>query len=171
VNLRIKNMSNDEKTLDVENVEDAKTKVSDIKVVGNGDMFSLLCKASSQSQGWMKSAKAMATPSGCVVQVTTQQGDNVAEALTFVPNVMIVDDINGGKKLVDFPNDVPVCEECSSDDIDKFYRLNGVDGISTRKLLKDLHGLSDEEILKHEEWLKRDAKLQWELDTIRSVGS
>ena len=26
---------------------------------------------------------------GCVVQVTTQQGDNVAEALTFVPNVRI----------------------------------------------------------------------------------
>ncbi len=26
---------------------------------------------------------------GCVVQVTTQQGNNVAEAVTFVPNVKI----------------------------------------------------------------------------------
>jgi hypothetical protein len=26
---------------------------------------------------------------GCVVQVTTQQGDNVSEALTFVPGVRI----------------------------------------------------------------------------------
>ena len=88
------------KSLDVISVEDAKSgKVNDIKVVGNGDMFQLLCKASSKEQSWMKSCKAMQTPSGCVVQVTTQQGDNVAEALTFVPNTIIVDDINGGKKL------------------------------------------------------------------------
>lgn len=26
---------------------------------------------------------------GCVVQVTTQQGDNIAEALTYVPGVKI----------------------------------------------------------------------------------
>jgi len=74
-------MSKQEKALDVQNVEDAKAKVSDIKVVGNGDTFALLCKASSKSQGWMKSAKAMEVPGGCVMQVTTQQGDNVAEAL------------------------------------------------------------------------------------------
>lgn len=93
-------MSTAEKALDVTIVEDAKTKVNDIVVVGNGDTFSLLCKASSKSQGWMKSAKAMETPSGCVVQVTTQQGENVAEALTFVPGVKIADDINNGRKLV-----------------------------------------------------------------------
>ena len=89
----------DEKSLDVTSVADAKNKVSDIQVVGNGNSFQLLCKASSKSQGWMKSAKAMQTPTGCVVQVTTQQGDNVAEALTFVPGVVIVDDVNGGHKL------------------------------------------------------------------------
>lgn len=92
-------MSTEEKSLDVTSVEDAKTKVNDIVVVGNGDMFTLLCKASSKSQGWMKSAKAMETPNGCVVQVTTQQGSNVAEALTFVPGVRIVGDVNGGKRL------------------------------------------------------------------------
>lgn len=91
----------EDKALDVTSVADASAgKVSDIKVVGNGDTFRLLCKASSASQGWMKSAKAMEIPGvGCVVQVTTQQGVNVAEALTFVPGVKIVDDVNNGRKL------------------------------------------------------------------------
>ncbi len=48
----------------------------------------------------MKSCKAMEVSGGCVVQVTTQQWSNVAEALTFVPNVQIVEDVNGGNKLV-----------------------------------------------------------------------
>ncbi len=87
------------KTLDVVNIEDATKKVSDIKVVGNGDLWQLLCKASSKEQGWMKSTKAMQIASGCVVQVTTQQGGNIAEAITFVPGVVIVDDVNGGKAL------------------------------------------------------------------------
>ena len=94
-----------EKSLDVTSASDAKSgKVSDIKVVGNVDMFQLLCKASSQEQGWMKSAKAIETPMGCVVQVTTQQKNidgtySLAEALTFVPGAKIVNDIHGGKKL------------------------------------------------------------------------
>ena len=89
------------KSLDVVSIEDAKSgKVSDIQVVGDGNMFKLLCKASSKEQGWMKSAKAMEVLGGCVVQVTTQQNDHVAEALTYVPGVRIVDDINGGRKLI-----------------------------------------------------------------------
>ncbi len=88
------------KTLDVTNIADAQERISDIEVVGNGDMFQLLCKASSKSQGWMKSAKAMEVPGGCVVQVTTQQGEHVAEALTFVPGVKVTDDVRGGRKLV-----------------------------------------------------------------------
>jgi hypothetical protein len=90
-----------DKALDVVSVGDAATKVSDIKVVGNGDSFQLLCKASSKDQGWMKSAKACEIEGvGCIVQVTTQQGSNVAEALTFVPLVKIAEDVNGGRKLV-----------------------------------------------------------------------
>lgn len=89
------------KDLSVTSVEDAKAKVSDVAIVGNGNTFALLCKASSKEQGWMKSAKACYVEGvGCIVQVTTQQGDNVAEALTFVPGVKIVDDVNGGRKLV-----------------------------------------------------------------------
>ena len=40
---------------------------------------------------------------GCVVQVTTQQGDNVAEALVFVPDATIADidgDKTNGRRLV-----------------------------------------------------------------------
>lgn len=89
------------KDLTVTSVADAATKVPDIKVTGDGDTFRLLCKASSQSQGWMKSAKACHIQDiGCIVQVTTQQGDQVAEALTFVPGVRIEPDGNGGAKLV-----------------------------------------------------------------------
>jgi hypothetical protein len=92
------------KTLHNSDISGAKTNVPDIKVVGNGDAFKLLCKASSISEGWMKSTKAMQTPCGCIVQVTTQQRNPdgsyaIAEALTFVPNVKIVDDINNGRKL------------------------------------------------------------------------
>ncbi len=90
------------KSINVTSVKDAKKKVSDIEVVGNGDTFQLLCKASSKKQGWMKSCKALEIPNvGCLVQVTTQQGDNVAEALTFVMGTKIVPDINNGRKLVD----------------------------------------------------------------------
>lgn len=89
------------KVLDVVNIEDAKIKVPDIKVVGNGDSFQLLCKASSKDGGWMKSTKAYEIPgAGVIVQTTTQQHGNVAEALVFVGCVKIVDDVNGGKKLV-----------------------------------------------------------------------
>jgi hypothetical protein len=94
-----------EKTLHNSDVSGARVNVPDIKVVGNGDMFQLLCKASSQSEGWMKSTKAMFVGHGCVVQVTTQQKNidgsySLAEAVTYVPGVMIVADEPNGRKLV-----------------------------------------------------------------------
>ena len=63
--------------------------VKDVVFWGDGDTFKLISKASSESEGWMKSTKAMQCGSDVVVQVTTQQGNNIAEALTFVPNVEI----------------------------------------------------------------------------------
>ena len=93
------------KTLHNSEVSGARKNVKDIQVVGNGDSFQLLCKASSEAEGWMKSTKAMKAGNGCVVQVTTQQRNEdgsyaVAEALTFVPNVGIADDDNSGRKLI-----------------------------------------------------------------------
>lgn len=89
------------KDLTVTSIADAKIKVPDIQVVGNGDAWQLLSKASSKEGGWMKSTKAMEIKGyGVVLQVSTQQGNNVAEALVTIPNVKIADDDNGGKKIV-----------------------------------------------------------------------
>lgn len=89
------------KTLNNSDVNQAKKQVGDLEIFGNGDLFKLLSKASSQKEGWMKSTKAMEIPkAGCVVQVTTQQGDHIAEALCFVPGVRIHEDDNGQRKLI-----------------------------------------------------------------------
>ena len=92
------------KTLHNSDVSGAHKNVTDLSVVGNGDMFQLLCKASSQKEGWMKSTKAMETSTGCVIQVTTQQRNPngsyaVAEALTFIPGAKIVADSNHDRKI------------------------------------------------------------------------
>jgi hypothetical protein len=83
-----------EKDLGITEVRGAKTNIADLQVYGDGDTFALLCKASSQNQGWMKSTKVCNVPGGCMVQVTTQQQNPdgsyaVAEALTYVPGVHI----------------------------------------------------------------------------------
>lgn len=68
--------------------------VPDIKFWGNGDTFKLISKAHSVKEGWMKSTKAMDIHgTGCVIQVSTQQGSNVAEAVVFVPGVKIYETI------------------------------------------------------------------------------
>lgn len=74
----------------------ASKNVKDIVFWGNGDTFKLISKASSENEGWMKSTKAMDVGNGVVVQVTTQQRNkdgsySIAESITFVPNVEIVD--------------------------------------------------------------------------------
>jgi hypothetical protein len=97
-----------EKTLHNSDISGARTNVPDIKVVGDGDMWQLLCKASSQSEGWMKSTKAIDTPEGCLVQVTTQQRNPdgsyaLAEAITYVPGVSVSAILpNGGRELRQF---------------------------------------------------------------------
>lgn len=101
-----------EKTLNNSTVSEAKENVKDLEVVGNGDTFRLICKASSKKEGWMKSTKALEIPeSGCLVQVTTQQRNPdgsyaVAEAVDFVPGVKLVKDPDheGGRKLVSLVN-------------------------------------------------------------------
>lgn len=82
------------KTLGIENMDQAKAQVSDIKVFGDPGAWVLLCKASSENQGWMKSTKVMNIPGGCLVQVSTQQRNPdgsyaVAEALIHLDSVQI----------------------------------------------------------------------------------
>ena len=89
------------KTLHNSDVSGAKKNVPDTVVYGNGDLFKLLSKASSQREGWMKSTKVMEIPHvGCLVQVTTQQRNPdgsyaVAEALQFVPGVVLLENAAG----------------------------------------------------------------------------
>lgn len=83
-----------EKTLHNSNVSGASEDVPDLNVYGDGDAWRLLCKASSEAEGWMKSTKVLEVrakqgrPGGCFVQVTTQQRNPdgsyaVAEAMAF----------------------------------------------------------------------------------------
>lgn len=86
------------KTLGNTDINGTKKNVRDVVTFGNGDMFKLMCKASSQEEGWMKSTKACEVATGCIVQVTTQQRNPdgsyaVAEALTFVPGVWIIEEV------------------------------------------------------------------------------
>lgn len=83
-----------EKTLNTSEVNPARKLVPDMCTYGDTDTFKLLCKASSTTEGWMKSTKVCNVPGGCVMQVTTQQRNPdgsyaVAEALTYVPGVHI----------------------------------------------------------------------------------
>lgn len=79
----------------------AKVNVKDIKFWGDGDTFKLISKASSKEEGWMKSTKAMEVVGvGCVVQVTTQQDKNVAEALVFVPNTKIKEKVDENGNVI-----------------------------------------------------------------------
>jgi len=86
------------KTLKNSSGQDTQNNVSDVQFWGNKDSFKLISKAWSKNEGWMKSTKVMEVPMlGCLIQVTTQQGDNVAEALQFVPGAVVVEisDDNG----------------------------------------------------------------------------
>lgn len=102
------------KTMNNTNPDDAKKNVPDIKVFGDPGAWVLICKASSEKEGWMKSTKAMLVPwTGCFVQVTTQQKNpdgswSIGEAVTFVPGVKISNDEKGFRKLVGF--DAPTVE-------------------------------------------------------------
>ncbi len=95
-----------EKDLGITEIRGAKANIPDIVVYGDGDTFHLLCKASSQAQGWMKSTKVCNVPSGCIMQVTTQQRNPdgsyaIAEAITFVPCTHI--DLNANpRRLVHY---------------------------------------------------------------------
>lgn len=87
------------KTLNTTEINKAKEIISDLETYGDGDTFRLLCKASSEKEGWMKSTKVCNVASGCIVQVTTQQRNkdesySIAEALTYVPDSHIEIDMN-----------------------------------------------------------------------------
>lgn len=73
---------------------DAVKSTNDIQIVGNPDKWVLICKASSERQGWMKSTKAYELLSGCLIQVSTEKRNpdgswSLCEAIQFIPNLTI----------------------------------------------------------------------------------
>lgn len=89
------------RVLDSRDEAEAKAQVGDVVTFGSTDIWKLVCKASSEEEGWMKSTKAMAIGGGGVlVQVSTQQGEQIAEALAFCPGAVLVEvGEQDGKKL------------------------------------------------------------------------
>jgi len=99
-----KEQSSATKTLDISDDKPDKDNISDLKTYGDNDTWKLLCKASSEKEGWMKSTKVCNVTGGCIVQVTTQQRNidysySVAEALTYVPG-MNIDIESSPRKLI-----------------------------------------------------------------------
>ena len=75
-----------------------------VKTVGNPDLFRLVCKVAGAN--FVKSTKAMAVPGGCLVQVSTRETREngavaVAEAISFIPGVRLVDNADGTVLIVE----------------------------------------------------------------------
>jgi len=73
-------------------------------IIGDPDMFEVLASVSLHKEGLERAILAKQVRGGCLVAVTTRQKNPigshaVSDALAFVPNVSIGDDVNGGKKL------------------------------------------------------------------------
>lgn len=120
------------KTINNTDVKGTKKQVPDVEIFGNGDMFKLLSKASSKKEKWMKSTKAMEVDGGCVVQVTTQQDSNIAEALCFVPGVKIQEEFNADGIVIS--RELVAASVSKSDKIKKFTDKLKASKISTVKL-------------------------------------
>lgn len=85
---------------------EAKDNIKDLIIWGKIDIWKLLYKATSITEDWIESTKALEIENkGVVIQVTTQQGTNITNNITFVPGVKIHDlrDKKGkiiGRKLI-----------------------------------------------------------------------
>lgn len=84
----------EQKSLGNENTIGAVRGANDLIVFGNPDKWVLICKASSEAQGWAKSTKAYQLTTGSIVQVTSERRNpdgswTLSEALQFVPNLTI----------------------------------------------------------------------------------
>ena len=84
------------KPLNNTSMDDLEEGTPDVEVHGDPGRWVCVGKASSVSQGWMKSTKVFEVKAGvhdrtigCLVQVSTEYRGRVAEALSYVPDVSI----------------------------------------------------------------------------------
>lgn len=83
-----------DRVLNSSTVNQAGSVIRDLQLYGAANPFTLLAKASSDEQGFMKTTKVMNLPGGCLVQTETQQRNfdgsyALSQALCFVPFVHI----------------------------------------------------------------------------------
>jgi hypothetical protein len=79
-----------QKDLTVADMADAARKIPDIEVIGDPGAWVVVGKASSKSQGWMKSTKKMELPEGTIYQMETQQQNSdgswaLSQSAVFAP--------------------------------------------------------------------------------------
>jgi hypothetical protein len=87
--------------LNVTSTLDTATKIPDLEVTGNGDLFKLLSQKSSEAEKWAETTKAMYIPGiGCVIHTVTQQNNRISEAMVLIPGTRLDIDINHGMKVV-----------------------------------------------------------------------
>ena len=72
--------------------------------IGDPSLWLTICKVKDAANGSVKETKAMTAGTGCLVQVSSSQRNKdgtyqIAEAVTYVPNVTIIKDIDGGHRL------------------------------------------------------------------------
>ena len=66
--------------------------IGEIEQQINPELFRVLSRVASATEGWTQTTKAMEIPGvGCVLQVTIRFGDTVTNTLTLVPGERIVD--------------------------------------------------------------------------------
>ena len=89
------------KTLNNVSDETLKANVGDVQLFANADKWLCIGKCWSAKEKWMHSTKAMNIPGfGCVVQVSTQQGEQVTTSLTSIQGVGVYPSKYGGHRLV-----------------------------------------------------------------------
>lgn len=82
------------------NTNPRQAKASGVESLGPMDTWKVVQKAWNKKEGWMKSTKALEIPGlGCLVQVTSQSGKQVTEAVCFVPDVRYEPLPTGGGRL------------------------------------------------------------------------
>jgi hypothetical protein len=85
----------DSKSLSNTNMDDLQNTTPDVQVHGNPGAWICVCKASSKSQGWMKSTKVFpinnSFVAGCLVQVSTELRGHVAESVCWAPGTKLSD--------------------------------------------------------------------------------
>lgn len=72
--------------LDVTDAQDAREKMPDIKIFGDGNLYELIGKDVNPQQNYMETLKGMDSPSGCHLQVEIRYGKVIAQAVVVIPN-------------------------------------------------------------------------------------